>query len=113
MSSYSSDTSNKITQITRGGILDAISLEPVSWSGRLEEGAFLSRLFDLENLPSTDRRYATASMDIWQHRVMNSDWSADWVFYDPRFNIFHGPDEQFLRLICEMVHPVVRPDTSE
>jgi len=104
---------NQITEVTRRNIIDALSVGQCSWSGRFDEVEFLSRLFDLKNLPSKDYRYTTAGEDIWKHRIMNSDWSDDWVFYDDRFDIFRGPDERFLRFLCEMVHPVVRPDAEE
>lgn len=42
-----------------------------------------------------------------------NDWPDDWVFYDPRFKIMHAPDVEFLRFLCETVHPVVRPDQDE
>ena len=101
----------KITSITRRDILDSLVAENVSWNGRLEEPEFLSRLFDLSALPSTDNRFKDAAGDIWQHRVNNpEDWPDDWVFSDNRFSLANGDDETFLRFLCEMVHPVVRPD---
>lgn len=103
----------KISQITRRDIIDAISVEQINWSGRLEETEFLSRLYNLENLPSEDSRFKTASGDIWQHRINNSDWSDDWVFYDSRFDLMGGDDDALLAFLCETVHPVVRPDPSE
>ncbi len=42
-----------------------------------------------------------------------SIWNDDWIFYDHRFNLLHGSSEDFLRFLCETVHPVVRPDTAE
>lgn len=104
---------NRISESTRRDIIDAIVVERVRWSGRLEEPDFLSRLFDLNSLPSHDYRYTTAYADIHKHRVMNSDWEQDWVFYDSRFNLLHGDDEVFLRFLCEMIHPVVRSDIEE
>jgi hypothetical protein len=103
----------KISQVTRRDIIDALVAENISWSGRLDEPEFLSRLFDLTNLPSTDRRFADAAGDIWKHRVVNSDWNDDWVFYDGRFNLMHADDEVFLRFLCETIHPVVRADVTE
>jgi hypothetical protein len=103
----------KITELTRRDIIDAIFAEKVNWCGRLEESEFLSRLFDLQKLPSTDGRFPNAAGDIWQHRVNNFDWDEDWVFYDDRFNLKHGDDEVFLRFLCETLHPVVRPDATE
>jgi hypothetical protein len=104
---------NQITDVTRRNIIDPLIIGNVSWSGRLDEVEFLSRLFDLNRLPSKDYRYTTAVEDIWKHRTANNDWSDDWVFYDDRFDLFHGTDEQFLRFLCEMVHPVVRPDDTQ
>jgi len=70
----------KISPVTRRDIIDALGAENINWSGRLEEPEFLSRLFDLMSLPSTDHRFADAAGDIWKHRVNNSDWNDDWVF---------------------------------
>ena len=103
----------KISALTRRDIVDAMSIEKVDWSGRLEESAFLSRLFDLQTMPSTDGRFKDAAGDIWQHRVNNFDWDEDWVFYDQRFGLMNGDDEVFLRFLCETLHPVVRPDATE
>jgi len=103
----------KISQITRRDIVDAISVEKINWSGRLEESEFLSRLFNLSALPSGDHRFKDAAGDIWQHRVNNFDWDDDWVFYDGRFNLMNGDDDSFLAFLCETIHPVVRPDPSE
>ena len=103
----------KITQITRRDIIDAITAEKISWHGRLEEAEFLSRLFNLSALPSTDHRFKDAAGDIWQHRVNNFDWDDDWVFYDSRFNLMNGDDETLLTFLCETMHPVVRPDPTE
>ncbi|MEI6341692.1 MAG: abortive infection family protein [Verrucomicrobiota bacterium] len=103
----------QITEVTRRNISDSLILNKVNWSGRFEEQQFLARLYDLSSMPSTDRRCSSASEDIWKHRVMNSDWSSDWVFYDSRFNLIHAPDEEFLRFLCEMLHPAVQPQADE
>lgn len=102
-----------ITEITRVAIIDYIMDGLDRWSGRLEEDAFLSRLYPLHQMPSRDRRFKDAAGDIWQHRVMNpEDWDDDWVFYDSRFELLHGDDATFLRFLCETVHPMVRPDPN-
>lgn len=103
----------RISQITRRDIIDAIAVEKINWSGRLEEPEFLSRIFNLASLPSYDHRFTDAAGDIWQHRVNNHDWDEDWVFYDARFNLMNGDDETFLAFLCETIHPVVRPDPTE
>lgn len=101
----------QISEVTRREIIDR--LVHLAWAGRLREDEFLSRLWDLHALPSNDRRFETAAGDIWQHRINNDDGDPDWIFYDGRFNLLHGPDEDFLRFLSETVHPVVRPDTKE
>jgi hypothetical protein len=103
----------KITQITRRDIVDAISVEKINWSGRMEETEFLSRLYDLDNLPSRDPRYKEARLDIWQHRVNNLDWDSNWVFFDDRFNLITGDDETFISFLCQTLHPIVRPNSAE
>jgi len=102
----------RITQLTRREIFDYIRMSADPWWGRLDEIAFLARLYDLEKLPSTDSRYSAASRDIFQHRVNNLDWEDDWVLSDSRFKLASGPDEVLLGFLAQMVHPVVQPDTK-
>ena len=103
-----------ITDITRRAIADLFTLSH-HWSGALSEDEFLGRLYDLDNMPSTDYRseYNTAKKDIWKHRVLNSDWSDGWVFTDARFDLLHASDTEFVRFLCETVHPIARPSASE
>jgi hypothetical protein len=98
-----------ITDVTRLAIVDELHLGKFWWAGRLEEPAFLSRLYRLAELPSYDRRYDDAAGDIWQHRVNNIDWDDDWVFTDERFELRYD-DEKFLQFLAATVHPAVRPD---
>jgi hypothetical protein len=104
----------RITEVTRRAIIDYLSVGR-HWAGSLQENEFLGRIYDLNKMPSTDHRYEfnTAAKDIWKHRVMNSDWSDDWVFTDGRFDLLYGSDEAFLKFLAETAHPVVRPDTEE
>lgn len=102
----------KISELTRRDIFDAIQVEQVAWWGRLDDVQFLSRIYDLESLPSTDSRFSSAHGDIWQHRFNNDDWEDDWVFSDNRFDL-RGDDEILLRFLCETIHPVVRQDVTE
>jgi hypothetical protein len=104
---------SKITEITRRDILDLIFLEQINLYGRLEEIGFLSRIWNLDSMPSFDSRYDNATGDIWQHTVNNDDWEENWIFEDPRFNLMRGDDETFLRFLCETIHPVVRTDMTE
>jgi len=105
---------NKITEITRRNIFDFIQVEGFWWAGRLEETAFLSRIFDLSKMESYDSRFPNAAGDIWQHRVNNpNDWEDDWIYTDPRFNLLGCDDSLFLNFLCEMIHPLVRKDLAE
>ena len=97
----------------RANVLDGLRLENVVWNGALDSVEFLSRLFDLQLLPSHDSRFKDAAGDIWQHCINNDDYDRDWVFSDKRFQLLDGTAENFLRFLCEMVHPVVRPDRDE
>jgi hypothetical protein len=102
-----------VTEVTRRKILDYLSLRGIDWAGRLTDADFLSRITDLSSLPSTDTRYSNAYQDIYQHTVAWSDWERDWVFWDSRFQLLHGPDEFFLKFITETLHPVVRADKEQ
>ncbi|TDW26938.1 abortive infection family protein [Cryobacterium psychrophilum] len=104
---------HRISQVTRRKIADSIALAPFSWSGTLDEPNFLARIYDLRTMRSTDTRYTHAYDDIYQHQVRNDDWGAGWVFTDARFNLLHVNDAEFLRLLAEMIHPIVRPDEAE
>ncbi|MEV6203228.1 phosphotransferase [Streptomyces sp. NPDC051771] len=103
-----------ITEVTRRRLFDALKAAPSTWSGSLDEIAFLGRLYDLGSLPSFDPRFTTAEEDIVQHRFNNpEDWEDDWVFTDNRFRLADGPDAALLRFLAEMIHPAVRTDSNE
>ena len=104
---------NSISEVTRRAIMDYLTTAKVSWAGRLPDADFLARLYDLAKMPSTDYRFSNAASDIHQHRDSWCDWDNDWVFYDARFNLLHAPDEDFLKFLCETLHPVVRPHTEQ
>jgi hypothetical protein len=108
-----SDSQQAISLRSRRNIVDTLRVQRRGWSGGLSEVDFLSRLWDLDALPSKDYRFRTAAQDIWQHRINNYDWPDDWIFGDTRFNLLRGPDQEFLSFLCEMVHPVVRTDPDE
>ena len=97
----------------RINVFDGMRIENVDWSGRLDDIDFLSRLYDLQSLPSGDSRFKDAAGDIWQHCINNNDWERDWVYNDGRFQLIDGPADTFLRFLCEVVHPVVRPEPDD
>lgn len=104
---------SEIAKPIRHNIIDGIQLERTIWYGSLDEVEFLSRLYDLETLPSFDSRFDNAAGDIWQHCINNDDWQMNWIFSDERFQLIEGQADVFLRFLCEMVHPVIRPDKDE
>lgn len=103
-------SSNSISEITRQDIFDWLRESDIHWAGRLSEADFLGRIFDLDSIPSSDSRHAHVSGDIGRHRYANDDWPDDWVFIDERFALMTGPDDTFLRFLCETLHPVVQED---
>lgn len=94
-------------------LINFLSTSGTNWAGRLPEDDFLARLYDLTAMPSTNYRRQNAAGDIYQHRVNWHDWADDWVCYDGRFNLLRGPGGDFLRFLCETVHPLFRPDDAE
>lgn len=106
------DPARRITPLTRREIFDYIRTDGGPWWGKLSEVDFLDRIYELDELPTTDGRFKTARGDIHQHRYNNDDWDDDWVFSDPRFELKNGPDEVLLEFLAQMVHPVVQPDTT-
>jgi len=103
-----------ISVVTRRNIIDILRVENINWNGRLEEVEFLARLYDLNSMKSFDHRFSNAARDILQHRTNNpDDWDDDWIYSDSRFNLLHCEDEKFLAFLCEMIHPIVRPDIED
>lgn len=121
-----------ITELTRQDIIDFVSeYDPApfesaaaimfntpaprlgwTWWGRLDELQFLSRIYDLDALPSQDPRYQTAREDIQQHRNNNDDWDNAWPFNYPPFEL-ETSDERLLAFLAEALHPAVRADRDE
>ncbi|MFE9750246.1 hypothetical protein ACFYOT_35525 [Saccharothrix saharensis] len=101
---------SRITDVTRRRLLDGLAR--TSWSGELDEIDFLDRLYDLDRLPSTDPRHATAREDIIRHRRANLDWDEDWIFHDKRFGLADS-DQALVEFLAEMLHPAVRTDPND
>jgi hypothetical protein len=104
---------SRISRATRQNIVDWIRAEGIDWAGRLDDEAFLDRVTDLDELPSTDPRYSTARQDLRQHREFNLDWDDDWVFAYSPLSLLDGSDGLFTKFITESLHPIVRPDADE
>ena len=103
----------KISDITKRDIQDYLIINKINWAGRLDETEFLSRLYNLNEMPTTDSRFSNFFSDIRKHRINNYDWDDYWIFSDPRLNLKNCDDSDYLKLLCEMLHPVVRSDYEE
>lgn len=113
---------NQITNLTKRDVFDIIFkgyqvydefLEQtyhyvINYHGRLEVPEFLSRLYNLKEMPSLDYRYADAETDIHVHTVVNNDYPIDFILDDERFKLKEADDETLLNFICEIFHPEVR-----
>lgn len=83
------------------------------YSGRFSEIDFLDRLYHLDDMPSTDRRFSNAKGDIHCHTVSFNDWPKCWFLDYDRFELKDGfDDEPLLKFLCEMLHPSVREEDS-
>lgn len=107
------DEDRPVTEVTRRTIVDRLVKARIDWAGRMDDVSFLTRLFDLSSLASTDRREADAEGDILRHSVQFPDWRRDWVFDDERFALMTGPTPVFLKFLCETLHPLVRQSADE
>jgi len=102
-----------VSEAIRRAIIDELRAENVNWSGGLGDIEFLRRIWDLEDMPSTDSRFTNAASDVHQHRYNNDDWPDDWLYDDPRFDLYHCGTDTFLKFLVEMVQPAVRRDPDE
>jgi hypothetical protein len=81
-----------------------------SFHGRMEEVAFLGRVWDLTNMPSVDRREPNMEADLRRHLGWG-DYDDSQVLYS-LLNITKCPDEQFGKFLAECLHPLVRTDAA-
>src|SRR5688572_10798950 len=86
-----------ITAITRRALFEEMGklvTSGIHWSAGQPEHEVLARVFDLDALPSDDRRAENMGADIWLHREhFAGDWPDDWLFTDTRLDLLRCPDE--------------------
>ncbi|MGH8647242.1 MAG: hypothetical protein ACREX4_23400, partial [Gammaproteobacteria bacterium] len=101
----------QISTVTRNNLIDELLLmnesKGTAISGKLDLVEFLRRVWPLDTMPSTDPRFKTASGDVWQHMINNDDWGYRHLF-DGYLNLLKETDDQFLRFLEQLVHPLVR-----
>ena len=96
---------------TRRDIVDMLILRDVPYHGRLDYMGFLKRVWSLDEMPSEDHRYTTATGDIATH-VGFGDWDDSYLLLE-RLRLARGSDDEFLRFIEAVVHPLVVPNETE
>lgn len=84
----------------------------IPYYGKLDYINFFKRIYNLDELPSTDSRFDNAEGDIWQHTINNEDWEWDWFLEYPPFNLSEGTDEMLLTFLAEIFHPAVRDERT-
>jgi len=106
-----------ITEITRRNILADIRASGHLLWGNLRSDEFLSRIYDMEDLPSINVEVAIRETVILLESQDEVNEFIDDIYYgildDPKFGLLDGDDAVFLRFLCEMAHPVVRPNAEE
>ena len=102
---------NTIREGTRRDIVDTLVLREDSFHGRLDWMDFLNRVWSLDELPSEDPRFKTATLDIATHMRFN-DWDDSHLLLE-RLKLASAPDEQFQKFVAAVVHPLVVTDETE
>ena len=102
---------NAIHEVTRRDIIDMLLLRDAPFHGRLDMLDFLKRVWPLDEMPSNDSRFKTATNDIATH-VHFGDWDDSYLLLE-RLNLARGADDQFLKFIEAAVHPLVVTDETE
>ena len=102
---------NSIREGTRRDIVDMLVLRDAPFHGRLEDINFLKRVWSLDEMPSEDGRFSTATADIRTHMGFG-DWDDSHLLLE-RLKLSSGPDDDFLRFLEAVVHPLVVPDETE
>lgn len=87
-----------------------------SFLGKYEEYdgilTFLSKIWNLKEMPSSDSRYKNAFEDAQQHIVNNSDWTFEYLFLE-RLNLIDDDEKYFISFIETVVNPTVRKNRDE
>ena len=102
---------NKVTELTRRGIVDMLLLRDAPFHGGLDYMDFLKRVWPLDSMRSWDPRFRIATHDIGTHMDFG-DWTDSHLLL-VRLNLAGGADDEFLRFLETVVHPLAISDESE
>jgi len=136
-------SANNITQVTRRSIVKYFverkydskgsdGTPTFYYYGELDALDFLSRIFELDTMPSTSPEYGNLEDEIksivdrnngldseaehnWNHHSFQNyyyenyhDMGWQWFFLNDKFSLNESEDDLLLRFLCEMFHPEVR-----
>lgn len=68
---------------------------------------FLSFVWDLKSIKSTDVRFYDMESDITQHMINNDDWSFEELFFN-KLGILDDDENKFNNFVHQVIHPSVR-----
>lgn len=104
-------TSPKLSIKLKEDIFREVISQPNPFAESQEVGIskFLTMIWDLDSLPSTDDRFDTAREDLIHHTVGNNDWDYEFLFLE-RFKLFEA-EEKFELFLEALMSPDIR--TSE
>ncbi len=102
---------NAIQEVTRRDVIDLLVLRDAPFHGRLDYMDFLKRVWPLDEMPSEDRRFRTATRDIATHMGFG-DWDDSHLLLE-RLNLSDGPADEFLAFLEVVVHPMAVSDEAE
>ncbi|WP_051540157.1 hypothetical protein [Clostridium ihumii] len=102
-----------LSDVTKGKIIDKLIKElGYGIFGKIDMIDFLKRIWDLDNMSSSDWRFKNASGDIWQHMENNDDWDLYYLL-----NTYIGLNRCdisiFLKFLEQIVHPIVREEDEQ
>lgn len=102
-----------LSDVTKGNIIDKLVQElGYGIFGKLDMIDFLKRIWDLDNIPSTDKRFQNASGDIWQHMENNDDWNLYYLL-NTYLELNHCDMSIFFKFLEQIVHPIVRKEYEQ
>ncbi|QDR81320.1 AAA family ATPase [Sporomusa termitida] len=91
----------------RQNIIDILTKQSVPFYGESELIDFLTRIWDLKTMPSTDPRFRNAEEDIVQHMISNYDWSEKELLWN-YLKLSDCDDQIFIDFLELTIHPDVQ-----
>jgi len=106
---------NMLNKQTKTKVIEKI-IKDSSYLGKYSDYdgvlTFLSKVWNLKEMPSEDPRFKNAHDDVFQHLVNNQDWSDKYLYFD-RLKIIDNDEKFFILFIETVVNPTVRISKEE